>query len=319
MNKFLTYIIGALIIYAIIDNKIASKDPHQDKTQIASSNESSPDTILEGNILEKSLSNIIINTLKTPEGRTFFENMIQPKNKSILGEDFGFKLNGSQMVESLFKIETIGEQGIGPVSCGHIVHAQYQILTMDNIIVEEGKKTFRIGSGEMIQGLDNVIIGMYVGQNRKAIIPANYAYLQQLSDDKKPGLNYQVNVTLIDIIPKTFVSNVKIFDDEIAYKAPCLCGSRVSFNMLISKINGEVIYDSKAKNKKIEMILGDLSYPMIISHGLTGKIPVGKRTIISQGKYFRSLGNAATNNIFQNKQLGMDEYFLIEFSDLKQN
>jgi hypothetical protein len=324
MNKFLAYIIGALIIYNIVDSKITEKQ-HNNALKAqeveVTDNPSDSDVPMAGNIVEKSLSNILINTLKTPEGRTFFENMIQPKNKSTLGDNFGFKLDGSQIVEGLFKIQTIGEGTIGPVSCGHVVHAEYQILTMDNIIVEEGRKTFRIGSGEIMNGLENVIIGMYIGQTRKAVVLSQYGYKQQLSDDKKPGLNYQVQITLIDIIPKTFINKdmVKIFDDEIAYKAPCLCGAKVSFNMSISKINGEVIYDSKKVNKKIEMILGDLRYPMIISHSLSGKIPVGKRTVIAQGKYFRSLGDATKNNIFPDKQLPMDEYFLIEFSDLSEN
>lgn len=323
MNKFLAYIIGGLIIYSIVDSKMVEKQHNkvQEPKEVVADDASDTDVLMKGNIIERSLSNVIVNALKTPEGRTFFENLVQPKNKSILGDNVGFKLDGSQIVDSLFKIQTIGEGTIGPVSCGHVVHAQYQILTMDNIIVEEDRKTFRIGSGEVMKGLENAMIGMYIGQTRKAVILAPYGYKTQLSDMKKPGVNYQIQVTLIDIIPKTFITKdmVKIFDAEIAYKAPCLCGSKVSFNMLISTINGEVIYDSKKANKKNEMILGDLSFPMIISHGLSGKIPVGKRTVIAQGKYFRSLGDKAKNRIFPDKQLPMDEYFLIEFSDLSEN
>lgn len=325
MNKMLTYIVGALIIYAIVDSKMTEKQQNNViKKHDANEQTSKEDTELDispsGNMFEKSLSNLLVNVLKTPEGRTFFENMIQPKNKSTLGDDLGFKLNGTQIIEGLFKIQTNGEGTVGPASCGHVVHANYQILTMDNIIVEESKKTFRLGSNEIMPGLENVIIGMYIGQTRSAIIPASFAYNKQLSEDKKPGLNYQVKVTLIDIIPKTFITkDVKIFDDAIAYKTPCICGSRVSFDMLVTKINGEVVYNSKTTGQKIQMILGDMSYPMIISHGLTGKIPVGNRTIIAQGKYFRSLGDAKINNIFKNQQLPMDEYFLIEFSDLTDN
>lgn len=321
MNKTLTYIIGALIIYAIIDSKITEKQHNktqktQTTTESLATEQAQLDTSLSGNMLEKSLSNLLVNILKTPEGRTFFENMIQPQNKSALGEDNGFKLNGTQIVESLFKIQTQGKGTIGPASCGHVVHASYQILTMDDIIVEETKKTFRLGSNEVMMGLENVIIGMYKGQTRIAVIPAQFAYNKQLSEDKKPGLNYQIKVTLLDIIPQTFISDVKIFDDEIAYKPACLCGSRVSFDMKITKINGEEIYNTKTKEQKIQMILGDMSYPMIISHSLTGKIPVGERSVIAQGKYFRSLGDGKRNNIFKDKQLPMDEYFLIEFSNI---
>lgn len=319
MNKMLTYIIAALIIYVIIDNKITEKQNNRATHNQTREQSTDPDNAPSGNILEKSLSNLLVNVLKTPEGRTFFENMIQPKNQSTLGNDIGFKLNGTAIIEGLFKIQTYGEGTIGPASCGHVVHANYQILTMDNIIVEEARKTFRLGSNEIMPGLENVIIGMYIGQIRQAIIPAPFAYNKQLSEDKRPGLNYQIKVTLIDIIPKTFVTDVKIFDEEIAYKTPCLCGSRVSFDMLITKINGEIVYDSKAKKQKIQMALGNMSYPMIISHGLTGKIPVGNRTLIAKGKYFRSLGNEKSNSLFKEQQLPMDEYFLVEFSDIVNN
>ena len=58
----------------------------------------------------------------------------------------------------------------------------------------------------------------------------------------------KLNVTLKEIMPQNFVDeDVKVFDDEIAYKLPLLCGGNSVYNARITKLsNSEVIYDSKS-------------------------------------------------------------------------
>ena len=48
------------------------------------------------------------------------------------------------------------------------------------------------------------------------------------------------------------VDEVKIFDDEIAYKTPLLCGDKVKFMAKITRLSdGAVLYDSVEKGRQL--------------------------------------------------------------------
>lgn len=320
MQKLITLIVAGLIIYVVMNEKFADlyRDrpltPKQEVTQNPS--EKTEDVQMEGNFLEKSLSKMLVNILKTDEGKAFFENLIQPANKPLGASGSGFKMDNSQMVNSIFKIKTGGVRKEGPASCGHIVTAHYQITTLSNALVEEVTKTFNLGGSDVMTGLSDIIVGMHEGETREGLVMPQYAI-----GAKNPQAAYKVKVALQSIMPKLIIDpeKVKVFDDEIAYQRPYLCGERAIFDVKISKCSGEVVYDSQKLGRKVNMVLGDLAYPMIFSHGLFAKVPVGTRTVIAQGKYFRSLAIASMNKIFQKEQLPVDEYFLIEFKNFEED
>lgn len=321
MQKLITLIVAGLIIYVVMSEKFANlyrDHPATSMQQGASQMPSSQtaETPMEGNFLEKSLSKMLVNILKTDEGKTFFENLIQPTNMPLGAGGVSFKMDNSQMVNGIFRIKTEGIRKDGPASCGHIVTAHYQITTLSNTLVEDTTKTFNLGGNDVMIGLSDIIVGMYEGETREGVVMPQYAI-----GAKDPKVAYKVKVALQSIMPKVIIDPaiVKVFDDEIAYKRPYLCGERAIFDVKVSKCSGEVVYDSQKLDHKINMILGDLAYPMIFSHGLFAKVPVGTRTIIAQGKYFRSLAIANTNKIFQKEQLPEDEYFLIEFKNFEED
>ena len=86
------------------------------------------DLSLSGNIFEKALSKVLVNVLKTEEGRMFLESMLRPVNKSAPGSKVGFKINNDSFINSIFQITTFDEGQGNPVACGHIVTAHYKIL-----------------------------------------------------------------------------------------------------------------------------------------------------------------------------------------------
>lgn len=319
MQKLITLIIAGLIIYVVMNEKFADlyKDRPVVKQQTTQSpSENAEEAKMEGNFLEKSLSKMLVNILKTDEGRTFFENLIQPANKPLGADGAVFKLDNSQMVTGMFKTKTSGIRKDGPASCGHIVTAHYQITSLSNMLVEEETKTFNLGGSDVMIGLSDIIVGMYEGETREGMIMPQYAV-----GAKDPKVAYKVKVALQSIMPKMLIDpdKVKIFDDEVAYKRPYLCGERAIFDVKISKCSGEVVYDSQKFDRKVNMVLGDLAYPMIFSHGLFAKVPVGTRTVIAQGKYFRGLAISSVNKIFQKEQLPAEEYFLVEFKNFEED
>jgi len=328
MQKLLSLIIVALVLYNIVKLKISSDNNNPTVVEQTASNNTTnnesqssinndPPVSLNGNLFERTVSKIVINALKTEEGKAFFENILQPLNKPIDTQDYSIPVH-KDLVAPLFKINTIGNGNIGPASCGHVVTVFYQISDMNNTLILEDTKTFTLGSGSVMLGLDNVIVGMNVGQAREAIIPAKYAANIKINDNNIDH-SYRVNVMLKSILPQNFVKSdeVKVYDDEIAYRIPLLCGEKVAFNAKITRLtNGEVLYDSKAKGQKVDMKIGDITYPLIFSYALQNKVPVGMRTIIAKGRSFKALGSNI-NKIISQELLPVDEYLMLEINDFK--
>ena len=336
MQKIITMLIVGIILYIMMDYKRSQptlSKPNTSKTEITQEEkqiEASNETVekkaevIEGTFLEKSASKVLINLLKNDTSRIFIENMIRPMNESGAPSDFSFKINDYKIVEGILNIHDIYEGKGGKASCGHIATANFRITNLQNVIIDSGTKTFRLGSGDVVPALDNVIVGMRVGGVREGLAHARYAYGAKSYKGKAPtgaGEYYKINVTLTHLIPESFDDGTtKIFDDEISYKDPLMCGDHALFNAKIMKMDGDVVFDSKTQKGKIEMFLGDMKYPMIFSHALFNKTKVGARTVICKGKYLRSLLNKNSSLIFPKaeQQPAENQFYLIEFSDFGQ-
>jgi FKBP-type peptidyl-prolyl cis-trans isomerase 2 len=318
MQKLLMLIVTASILYYLVQTRT------EDMVQPATSNSNSKDSNAEssqltGNFLEKTLSSVLINVLKTEDGKIFFENILQPMNKPFNDGKQHFKINNTDFIESMFQIKSFGEGDIGPASCGHIATIAYQITDLNGNLIEENTKTNHLGAKSIMPGLDAVIVGMMVGQSRSAVIPARYAYRNNINTKDGIGQNesYRVNVVLKDILPHNFVhkDEVKVFDDEISYQIPMICGDTTTFNARITKLsNGAILYDSKNQGQKITMTIGDVNYPLIFSFTLHNKIASGTRTVIAKGKTFKALGSNLNKIISQNS-MPAEEYFMLELMD----
>ena len=91
MQKILTFIITAFVLFAIVKSKLfdfsginfmsfnSDVEPAKDKVI---SSEEFKEQYLEGNFWEKSISKIVTNVLATPQGKSFFENLIKPINNN---------------------------------------------------------------------------------------------------------------------------------------------------------------------------------------------------------------------------------------------
>lgn len=313
MQRFITLIITCGIIYLIFKQIITNIEIPKTQTSSTISNETRQNNVdLSGNFLEKTLSTVLVNALKTDEGRFFLESLIQPMNTPIAGSGASFKMNGNDFLNSLFKITTFGDGEKGPASCGHLVTVQYQILTTNNIKIDEKTITFPLGSNKQVPGMDAIIVGMKTGQTRHAIIASKYFS----SSEKNRNTSFKLNILLKEIVPNNFIdSNTKIFDDQLAYTIPLLCGGRAIYDVKITNLShNKVIYNSTHLGKKINMQIGDLNYPMIFSHSLHNKIPIGTRTVITKGNYLKSYASEFST-IFPENSVPENEYFMIEFSN----
>jgi hypothetical protein len=126
--------------------------------------------------------------------------------------------------------------------------------------------------------------------------------------------SFKIRVLLKKIMPENFISDeVKIFDDQLAYRIPLVCANKAIYDAKITRLrDSKVIYNSVDSGKKINMVIGNLNYPVIFSHALHNKIPVGTRTVIAPGRLFKSYASDYST-IFPETKLPEDENFMIEF------
>ncbi len=339
MNKIFTTLMTIVIIYLIFKQIIANisipenifqyfKTPQEDQKSNINEKEDNLDNSevkgkkeqikVEGNFIERTISNIILNVVKTEDGKKTIMNLLKPINYPITSTDQGIELNKDILITKMFQIETTGIGVKGPASCGHTVSIEYIIFNMENSIIEQGTKTITLGLNQIIPMLDAVIVGMKTGQTRTANIVNYYPNLKAVnSQTSSLDLHKIVKVSVIlhDIKPENFVDNenVKMFDNTITYQLPLLCGHKVICDAKITSLkNGEVLYNSLDEKKKINMNIGDNNYPIVFSHALHNKIPVGTRTVIIPGNIMHSF-NSQYSVIFPKTLFNEQEIFMIEF------
>jgi hypothetical protein len=331
MRRLISFILILFVLYTTLKAKNGGKDPFfgDDKNSDAyvegtATPEYLPEETtpkMEGGFLERTLSKVMINVLKTEKGRIILEKMIQPANTAVVDKDYSLKMNNLNIVNASFHIKTTKEgNGDARAICGHSVNVTYRVVNMKDMIIESGKKSMILGDARIFKAMDNIIIGMKIGESRSAIIPEKFAYEAPNFNGKKPSnstYEYKVDVTLDGIASDIFINDkVKIFDDEISFKMPALCGNTVGVDVKIMSLKGDVIFDSKVTKQPVQFKLGDLSYPVIFSYGLFNKQDKGTRTVIFSGKYLGSFMNGTSSAVFPNDQPKADQFYILEFDNL---
>ncbi len=330
MHRLISVVLIMVVLYSVIKAKNGGKDPFfsrdSDKTEYIEGDrapeyipeEKLPD--MQGSFIERTLSTVVLNILKTEKGRIILEKMIQPVNTPIVDKDYSLKINSLNIIDTSFHIKTTKEgKGNLVAVCGHPVNITYRVVNMQDMIIESGKKSIRLGDANILKAIDNIIVGMKIGESRSAIVAEKFAYDAPDYKGKKPANpthDYKIDITLESISSDVFVDNVKIFDDEVSFKLPILCGSLVGSDVKIMNLNGDVIFNSKDHGDPIKFRLGDPSYPVIFSYGLFNKQDKGIRTVIFSGKYLRSFNDKNHSIIFPNEQPRIDQFYMLEFSNI---
>lgn len=314
MAKILTVIISGVIIYMILQKNLDSlnlqdelklNNPTQTEEKKAKSEQE-----LTGSFFEKTISNILINVLKTHEGRTFVARMLKPENNTTLSYEDSFASYNDSFLNSTFQISTVGDGNGLPVFCGQTVNIHYKILNFDDVALEEKTETIHLGSEQIAPSVDAVIIGMKVGQTRHAVISSKD--FVEIKNDKHKS--FKIDIVLKSIISKSIIdSDIKMFDEKVPRQMPLICAKRAVYDAKITKLgDGSIIFDSTKTGKKIDMVIGNLNYPVIFSYALHNKIAEGTKTVIAKGKFFKS-HLSEHSIIFPEKSLPENEYFMIEF------
>jgi FKBP-type peptidyl-prolyl cis-trans isomerase len=77
----------------------------------------------------------------------------------------------------MIKIEELGPgNGDTTAMAGHTVDLKYKGTFTDGRVFDSGQFTFRVGSGQVIQGFDMGVTGMKVGGKRRITVPPELGY-----------------------------------------------------------------------------------------------------------------------------------------------
>jgi hypothetical protein len=314
MKKFFTTISIILIGYFFITEYVKKttnvevKKNTEIKQDISNITQSSQN--IEGGFIERTISKIMINVLKTPQGQETFIKMIQPLSDGKNTDNFVLEMNNSNFIKKIFEIETNGNEKPIKAICGNIVDVEYLIQDFAKGTSETKRENIELGSQKADLALSNIIVGMSEGQKRKATIKEKF-FQNALSENQMPK---KIEVTLHKIIEKQFIdlSKIKIFDNVVNHYVPYLCGDKIDFEIKISKIDGTEIFKSKTGETESYRV-GDRSFPMIFAYSLFNKTKSGTRTIITPAKYLKTFDDKLfpTFNIKNNNS----EYYLIDIKD----
>lgn len=274
---------------------------------------------MEGTGFEKSVSKILVNIMKTEKGRLMLEKMFRPMNSPIQDKDYTMNVNDRMILDNILNIKVSKESGGRRAICGHRVKVKYSIANMSDMIMDKGERQMHLGSGEIFQGLDNVIVGMKEGEVRTALIPDKFAYESRDYEGKKPlnaTKDYRMEVTLNKIeSPEDFGDDLYIFDDKVSLKFPMMCGDVANFDARIEELGGKILFDTFGTHHNISYRLGDKNYPLVFSHILFNKDSKGTRHAFLPGKYLQGF----THNVFvdmDQSSIMPEKYYLVKFSNI---
>lgn len=300
------------------DNTTLSTQKHSDSDTSAPIANNSTDNQFQGNFIERSLSKIFANILKTEQGRDAFIKLIHPVNTNHFTSN-GICLRTKDPIKSIFDIKDISllPAAKGPACCGQTVAIKYIITDENSKFITEQAKNLILGAEKPSSVIENIVVGMRIGEIREAVVSSYHLTTADINVDNKSRA-YKITVTLNDIESPINIPPhaIRIWDQpDEHYAPPCLCGHKISFDVRISQLDGTIIYDTTAKQQRIEMVVGDKHYPIIFSYALFNKIPSGERIVLAKGEYLRSITSNDENKFMQelNLNINVNEFLILEF------
>lgn len=283
---------------------------------------------IKGSFVERTLSKVFLNLIKTEEGKDFLYNMIKPVNGPIDYQTFVMDLNDDQFLQNLLQIKVLNKvenNSNHSTYCGTNVTADYIIKDLNNKIIEDNIVNFTLGTKTLLYGLENVIIGMKIGEKRSATIPPEFAYLHPSvtkNSENLPRTSVNVEVTLKEINnpDELQLNKISKYNDKFSFKIPYLCGQNIKMHVKITDFDGKLVFNSKsASDKKIATFIGSPELPIAINYGINNTTPDGTRAIITPGLYLKNSGNLVQVPNIADHKLYLVEIFELESDDLGEN
>lgn len=324
-RNFISLIFIIVMIFIYLDNKPQNTNISSKSSEIAKNivKTITPETDnkadnkeIEGNFVERALSRVASNALKTPEGQTFLNNLVVKDYKKLNQED-PYNITDIDLVANLHNIEADNSKATHKIYCGDIVKVKYIIKDVHDKQLESATKLVTLGEGNLLPALEDAIANSYVGSKLKLITPLEYgyhsaAYKFNINSKNKPAI-VKVEAEIISKANPNQETN-KIYKSNkfFAHQKPLSCGQSLNFTYKLTELDGKEIMQQKNYAYKI----GLRSDPIIFSRALFNEIKASHLQVIFAGRELKNFENKF-NAKFKNKQLKDDKFYYLEIFDIK--
>jgi FKBP-type peptidyl-prolyl cis-trans isomerase len=244
--------------------------------------------------MDKPVDMIIKKISQTDTGKAIVSSIVEQTYKKEHG-DKDVSVVSAQNNNRLQILDIV--KGEGPVAlCGSTVTVNYESFTENNLklystIDKKSPVTFKIGSKQVIKGLENGVVGMKKGGERKLAIPSSLAYDDPdfASDIAGKGKPVLFNVNVIDVRNGMDINSTMTVDNisEGRGDTEVLCSSEVDLTYKII----EKDKDAQAKPLKFKMDSGTV--PVGIERGVLGMRKGAVRRLTLPHEMLTIRGNSA--------------------------
>jgi len=219
------------------------------------------------NIVERVVTNVITDFVKTPTGYVMAKNLLTPKNQINLTNHYISTKGFNKNIEK-YKLEHLRESNGAVTNCGQRIKLQYIITDSKETILDSKVTEYRIGKHN-IEEFNILPIGLRVGGLSKA------KFLS--TKDNISGHDISITLSVLKHVDNDDINtgNIKIFDEYISNNIPVQCSDKVKFDFKLSEVNGKIVNEG---NKELK--LGDTESNHVLSYLLTNMQLMGTRTVI---------------------------------------
>ncbi|WP_338363343.1 FKBP-type peptidyl-prolyl cis-trans isomerase [Candidatus Xenohaliotis californiensis] len=137
----------------------------------------------------------------------------------------------------------------------------------------------QLGHGVISKAIDLASIGMKIGGQRVVRLPSNMPLNPSLEKVMHPANNDMVyNIELLEILNYVDLDPLDLIIDHRNENLGnmAFCGDRVMFDLLISRMNGEILHEAKA----IETTIGSFEQPIAVELGLENSLTMNKTFVV---------------------------------------
>lgn len=137
--------------------------------------------------------------------------------------------------------------------------------------------SFVVGSGSVIRGWDEGVVGMLPGGKRKLSVPYSLAYGEAGRGDIPPKSDLYFVVELIDVVKDGDGMFVDFYDEKVGSGTPATKGKTVTVHFEITTTGGLEVENSRKENKPETFKLGAEEVHEGFEQGLLNMRPGGVR------------------------------------------
>lgn len=217
-----------------------------------------------------------------------------------------------------------------PAVCGQKVTLRYQYASPEGTVffsnLKQGAETkdVRLGTHEVLRGMETGIVGMKLGGERMIGIPATLAlakpeFTEKLRDrdalkDIAPYQAIIAKVALLSATPPLPESGLPLRRIQHGFGEghEALCGEQVHVLLTLWKLDGTQLYTTGV-GKPLSFTLGKSEVPLGIEMGVSEMVPGSSRSLIIPPAYMKPLdASLGSKNLLADANLPEDEIIMAD-------